>query len=345
MTTPAWRKDRPERLPGVAPNERRQKRRRNLSVLAYCLVVVAVLISVMATWTRYSRRRRLVGPSREPGDAIERRVHSFGRNLPLAGPWTQAAGPSRNTSPRPLGQAVPLRVPDLRPARTCRFVCRRCQTSCWTGPRLGCPACPFCGRMMARQGGAVSLVGGTGTWRTASPIPIQVGAVSPHRGMGVCTNCHTVIKSGVPLSGFALVAAAPSPTFRPAQWTAAAQVWPCPSPVWRNAAARATTPGNARPPLIKEFGIEIRQPPGAGAEVTGVMGSSPAWNAGLRAGDIIIGFNGSKVRGALQFQRLASLAAPETNASIHILRNGRTRDLSIMVGEGEMEGFTPIQRM
>ncbi len=329
----------------MAPNERRQKRRKDLSVLAYCVVLVAVLISVIATWTRYSRRRRLVEPTHEPGDAIEQRARSLGRNLPLAGPWTQAAGLPRHTSPRPLEQAVPLRVPDLRPARTRRFVCRRCQTSCWPGPRLGCPACPFCGRMMIRQGGAVSLVGGIGTGRTASPIPIQVGAMSPHRGMGVCTNCHTVARSGIPLSELVPVAAAPSPAFRPAQWTATAQVWPCPRPVWRNAAALATTTGTVRPPLIKEFGIEVRQPPGAGAEVTGVMGKSPAWNAGLRAGDIIIGFNGSKVRGAQQFQQLASLAAPETNASIHILRNGRTRDLSIMVGEGEMEGFTPIQRM
>ncbi|MHC4199119.1 MAG: PDZ domain-containing protein [Planctomycetota bacterium] len=163
--------------------------------------------------------------------------------------------------------------------------------------------------------------------------------------MGVCTNCHTVIKPGVPLARLAPVAAAPSPAFRPAQWTPAAQVWPCPRPVWRNAAAPVTTTGTVRPTLVKAFGIEVRQPPGAGAEVTGVMGNSPAWNAGLRAGDVVIGFNGSRVGSAQQFQQLASLAAPETNASIHILRNGRTRDLSIMVGEGEMEGFTPIQRM
>ncbi len=91
--------------------------------------------------------------------------------------------------------------------------------------------------------------------------------------------------------------------------------------------------------------MEVWPAPVAGVKVTGVMGNSHASNAGLRAGDIIIEFNGSKVRGVERFQQLASRAAPETNASIHILRNGRTRDLSIMVGEGEMEGFTPIQRM
>jgi S1-C subfamily serine protease len=50
------------------------------------------------------------------------------------------------------------------------------------------------------------------------------------------------------------------------------------------------------------------------------------------------------VRGVRQFQQLVGQAPPEADAQIKILRNGRTRDLSIMVGEGEMEGFTPIQR-
>ena len=90
--------------------------------------------------------------------------------------------------------------------------------------------------------------------------------------------------------------------------------------------------------------MEVCPPPGAGVKVTGVMGNSHASNAGLRAGDIIIEFNGSKVRGVERFQQLASRAAPETDAQITILRNGRTRDLLVMVGEGEMEGVGPIQR-
>jgi S1-C subfamily serine protease len=100
-----------------------------------------------------------------------------------------------------------------------------------------------------------------------------------------------------------------------------------------------------RPILIKKFGIEVRPAPGSGARVSGVMGNSYAANAGLRAGDIIIECNGTSVRGVDQFQRLVSMATPEADAQIRIMRGGRARDLLIMVGEGEMEGFTPIRRL
>ena len=117
-----------------------------------------------------------------------------------------------------------------------------------------------------------------------------------------------------------------------------------PKALWRGVAAPAIAPGAVLPTLVKEFGIEVCSAGGAGAKVTGVMGNSFASNAGLRAGDIVIECNGAKVRGVEQFQQLVSRAPPEADAQITVLRNGRTRDLSIMVGEGEMEGFTPIQR-
>ncbi len=98
------------------------------------------------------------------------------------------------------------------------------------------------------------------------------------------------------------------------------------------------------PTLIKELGIEVCPASGTGAQVTGVMGNSYASHADLRTGDVIIGCNGVKVDDVEELQRLVFQAPPETDARIKILRNDRTKDLFIMVGEGEMEGFTPIQR-
>ena len=103
-------------------------------------------------------------------------------------------------------------------------------------------------------------------------------------------------------------------------------------------------PEAVRPVLIRQFGMEICPAPGTGPQVTGVMGNSHAWGAGLRGGEIILEFNGTPVRSVEHFQQMASQAPPETDAQIRIMRNGRARDLRIMVGEGEMEGFTPIQR-
>ena len=104
------------------------------------------------------------------------------------------------------------------------------------------------------------------------------------------------------------------------------------------------SPEAVRPVLIRQFGMEIRPAVGTGPQVSGVMGNSYAWNAGLRGGETILKFNGAPVRSVEHFQQMVFQAPPETDAQIRIMRNGRTRDLRVMVGEGEMEGFTAIQR-
>jgi S1-C subfamily serine protease len=101
--------------------------------------------------------------------------------------------------------------------------------------------------------------------------------------------------------------------------------------------------GAVKPTLIREFGIEVIAVPG-GVKVTGVMGNSYASRAGVTAGDIVIECNGAKMRDLIRFQQTVGSLAPESNAQIKVLRNGRTRDLSIMVGEGEMDGFAPIRK-
>ncbi len=288
-----------------AKKEKSEGNRRALNALVYCIAVLAAFLIAVAAWMRYSRRRR-PGESSEPGDAIERRIEAFKSNLGLSDGWIRTGIPLQGGLPRS------------------RFVCPQCQSSCWTYPGRGRPACPFCGRVMARQGLKVSLAGGT----PALPIMIRADAAPPHGDRGVCSICHTVVGPG-----------SLPPALYPVGLARSA-----PKALWRGVAAPAIAPDAVRPTLIKIFGIEICPAPGAGVEVTGVMGNSYASNAGLRAGDIIIECNGAKVRGVGQFQQLVSRAAPESDASIKVLRNGRTRDLLVMVGEGEMEGFTPIRR-
>jgi len=196
------------------------------------------------------------------------------------------------------------------------FACPQCRSFCRTHARGGSPACPFCGRAMVSLGSGFSPAGGTTAGGVAAPLAIRVGTVRPHGARGPCANCHTVSRPGVGVP--------------PAELTPVAAV--------------RRRPATARPVLIRKLGVEIDPASGAGARVTGVMGNSYAWNAGLRAGDIIIGFNGSTVSGVGQFQRLVARATPEADAPVRILRNGRTRDLLVMVGEGEMDGFTPIRR-
>lgn len=208
-----------------------------------------------------------------------------------------------------------------------RGICTNCHTVAVSDKGIsitlvaGTPAGRVGVRPWPGAGGAVASA--------ALPIAIRPGANRPHPDRGVCTNCHTITRSAPP-AGLTPAAAQPLVAAAPAK------------PIWRVVPAPAI-PGDAvKPVLIKEFGIEICVAPGSGAKVSGVMGNSFASNAGLRAGDILIGFNNTRVRSVEQFQKLVSLAAPETDAQIKIMRAGRTLDLLIMVGEGDMDGFLPI---
>ena len=90
--------------------------------------------------------------------------------------------------------------------------------------------------------------------------------------------------------------------------------------------------------------MEVGPASGAGVKVTGVMGKSYAEAAGVKAGDIIIQCNGKRVRDVNGFQQVVSQAAPEADAQMTLMRNGRSKDVAVMVGEGEMEGFLPIKK-
>lgn len=285
-------------------NKQSQPHHGSLNALIFCLVVLVIFLSGIAVWKRYSQRQQS-----KIGGTIERRIDAVTPDLNIAEGWFQTGGVRQNTTGASMHH----------------FYCSQCRSSCLTHSRAR-PACPFCGRMMAQQGLRISLVGGTDTGSMAVPITIQAGARRPHSDRGVCTNCHTVIRSGA-------LGLTPSGT---AQSNSKL--------LWNGMTAPMITQDAVKPTLIKEFGIEVCPASGTGAIVTGVMGNSYASYAGLQAGDVIIRCNGVKVDDVEELQRLVFQAPPEADARIKILRNDRTKDLFIMVGEGEMEGFTPIQR-
>ncbi len=99
----------------------------------------------------------------------------------------------------------------------------------------------------------------------------------------------------------------------------------------------------AKPPkLVKTFGIEVIEINGGKLKVTGVMGGSWAAKAGLKRNDIILRFNKKKVVGLKKFELMISKVPPEKPYKMIILRRGKVKKVLITVGEGEMEGFTPI---
>jgi serine protease Do len=68
-----------------------------------------------------------------------------------------------------------------------------------------------------------------------------------------------------------------------------------------------------------------------GAVVTQMYRSSPSYDAGLRPGDVIVGFNGQNVDDASQLRRMVADAKIGTTATLKIVRTNRTVDMKIPI--------------
>jgi serine protease Do len=74
--------------------------------------------------------------------------------------------------------------------------------------------------------------------------------------------------------------------------------------------------------------------PDEGVLVERVVEGSPASQAGLRAGDIVLAINGREVTGGMnRLRNLIALSPPGSEISIRVLRDGRTQDLSARVAD------------
>jgi serine protease Do len=88
-------------------------------------------------------------------------------------------------------------------------------------------------------------------------------------------------------------------------------------------------PQNLTPSLAKAFGTSQT----GGALIGEVTPNSPAAHAGLKQGDIIIQMNGQPVTDANQLRLKIGMLDPNTNATFKVLRDGRTQDFAVTLGE------------
>jgi serine protease Do len=68
----------------------------------------------------------------------------------------------------------------------------------------------------------------------------------------------------------------------------------------------------------------------AGVLVDAVQPGSPAEKAGLKRGDVVVEFDGERVRSARQFSRLVQETVPGRTVKATMLRDGRRSDIEIM---------------
>ncbi|MBI4834660.1 MAG: PDZ domain-containing protein [Planctomycetes bacterium] len=94
-----------------------------------------------------------------------------------------------------------------------------------------------------------------------------------------------------------------------------------------------------KPVLIKQVAMEVAPSAvGQGVVVHSVYGGSWAQKAGLEPYDLIINFNGQKVKDIEQFQALVAKAKAESAVKIAFVRDNKKYESNITIGEGEMEG-------
>ncbi len=81
--------------------------------------------------------------------------------------------------------------------------------------------------------------------------------------------------------------------------------------------------------LAKSFDLNDSK----GALVGNVAEDSPAEQAGLKQGDVIVGYQGAPVEDAITLQRRVTRTSVGTKVPVQVVRNGKTLDLTVTVGE------------
>jgi Do/DeqQ family serine protease len=83
--------------------------------------------------------------------------------------------------------------------------------------------------------------------------------------------------------------------------------------------------------LTPQIAEEVGAPSTAGALVIRMVRGSEAYEAGIRPGDVIVAFNGTRIDDPSQLYRLVADARIGSTATVRVLRNGRTQDIRVPI--------------
>jgi serine protease Do len=89
--------------------------------------------------------------------------------------------------------------------------------------------------------------------------------------------------------------------------------------------------------LDDELAKSLRLDDTDGALVTEVVSDGPAAHGGLQAGDVITRFNGQDIDSPRALSRAVAAASPNTGAKVTVWREGRSRELTVELGEAQNE--------
>jgi serine protease DegQ len=86
---------------------------------------------------------------------------------------------------------------------------------------------------------------------------------------------------------------------------------------------------NMTPELADSFAL----PTAAGALIAGVLPNSPAYHAGLKAGDVLVAINDKPVMNSAAMLNLIAVLKPNKHAMLRVVRAGKQLDIDILIGK------------
>lgn len=86
-------------------------------------------------------------------------------------------------------------------------------------------------------------------------------------------------------------------------------------------------------PVSEDLAQGLGVPEGKGALVAAVTPESPAAKAGVKPGDLIVSMDGEALEDFKALPRLVAAAEPGKRATLEVVREGKTRELTVTVGQ------------
>ena len=90
-----------------------------------------------------------------------------------------------------------------------------------------------------------------------------------------------------------------------------------------------------------EIGVQVVDRKDGGVVIEEVRPDSPAEKAGVKRSDVVVIFDGERVRSVRQFTRLVQETPPGRTVKATVLRDGQQRDLEITPRQGSASSRTP----
>ena len=94
-------------------------------------------------------------------------------------------------------------------------------------------------------------------------------------------------------------------------------------------------------PMTKELAQSFKLKEANGALIASVEPGSPADNAGLKPGDVVLAFNGQEIDDPNKLPRLVAATKPGQSAALRIWRNGKAEEVKFTAAELVAEAKTP----